>query len=190
MADPKHDLAETLLRSERIFEGRIMNLRVDEVRLPTGATARREVVEHRGAVALVAVLPGPSVILVRQWRHAIGGELLEIPAGTLDEGEDPLDCARRELAEETGHAAEKTEPVASFWSAPGFLTEHMHVFLATGLTAAAGETDEDEIIRTHVVPWDEAVAMCLDGHIQDAKTIAGILACRGRVEALRQEGGL
>lgn len=190
MSDPHHDLRETPLRSERVFKGRIVNLRVDEVRLPTGATARREVVEHRGAVALVAVLPGPSVILVRQWRHAIGGELLEIPAGTLDEGEDPLDCARRELAEETGYTAENIDPVASFWSAPGFLTERMHVFLATGLSAAAGEADKDEIIRTHVVPWDEAVAMCLDGHIEDAKTIAGILACRGRVDALREEGGL
>lgn len=190
MADAHHDLAETPVRSERIFEGRIVNLRVDEVRLPTGATARREVVEHPGAVALVAALPGPSVMLVWQWRHAVGEALLEIPAGTLDADEDPLDCARRELAEETGHAAANIEPVASFWSAPGFLTERMNVFLATGLTEAAGEMDEDEIIRTQVVPWDEAVAMCLDGRIRDAKTIAGILACRGRVDAMRQEGRL
>ena len=190
MSGSDHELVERLVGTERIFDGRIINLRVDDVALADGRPAKREVVEHPGAVAVVAVLPGPRVVLVRQWRHATGGALLEIPAGTLDAGEAPLECARRELAEETRLAADRLDPVVTFWSAPGFLTEQIHLFLATGLTPAAGETDADEIIHTQRVDWDEALRMCLDGRIQDAKSIAGILACRDRVEALRQEGVL
>lgn len=183
------DLRELITGSQRIYEGRVIGLRVDEVRLPDGTPARREVVEHRGAVAIVPLLPGPTVALVRQWRHAVGRALVELPAGTLDRSEDPLQCARRELAEEVGLTAERLEPLISICSAPGFLEEVVHVFLARDLQPAPGNTDEDERIQPLQVDWNEAVAMCLDGRIADAKSVAGILAADRmmRVEEGRQQ---
>jgi ADP-ribose pyrophosphatase len=171
-----HEPREAATGSRCLYEGRVVNLRVDTVRLADGKTATREVVEHHGAVAMVALLPGPQVLLVRQWRYAAGEELLEIPAGTLESGEQPLDCARRELIEETGYKAGRLEPLAAFYTTPGFTTELMRVFLATDLTPARAAPDEDERIEVTPVAWDEAVAMCLDGRIRDGKTIAGILA--------------
>jgi len=170
------DLTETTLNSKRIYEGRIVCLRVDDVAMPGGRTAKREVVEHSGAVAMVALLPGPQVILVRQFRYPAAQELLEIPAGTLEENEEPVECARRELMEETGYAAGEMAHLVSFYTTPGFATEKLHVFLATDLSPASAEADEDEEIETSTVGWAEAIAMCLDGRICDAKTIAGILA--------------
>jgi ADP-ribose pyrophosphatase len=169
-------LPEVQTRTERVYDGRVVNLRVDEVRLPDGKPARREVVEHRGAVAIVALLPDDRVMLVRQWRHCAGEALTEIPAGTLNDGEEPLVCARRELMEETGHAPGSLEPLVTFYSAPGFTTEKLYLFLARDLTPASAEQDEDEDVEAVRVPWQEALAMCLDGRIRDAKSIAGLLA--------------
>ncbi len=178
------DLSETQVSSQRVFQGRIISLRVDEARLSNGQRARREVVDHPGAVAIVALLEGDRVLLVRQWRYAAGEELLEIPAGALKPGESPVDCARRELVEETGHAAGSMEPLVTVYSAPGFTTERMHLFVARDLTPASAAADEDEIIEPLAVPWDEAVAMCLDGRIRDAKSVAGILAVAERRRGL------
>ena len=171
-----HPLRETQLTSERIFSGRIINLRLDEARLSSGIIARREVVDHPGAVALVAMPDRDHVLLVEQWRYAADEALLEIPAGTLTPGEDPAACALRELAEETGCTTANLTPLVSFWSAPGFTTERMYVFLAQGLTPCHADADEDEIIHPLTVAWQDALAMCLDGRIRDAKSIAGILA--------------
>jgi ADP-ribose pyrophosphatase len=116
------------------------------------------------------------VALVEQWRHAAGEALVEIPAGTLDPEEDPAECALRELGEETGFTAGRLDHVVSFWSAPGFTTEKMYLFLARDLKPVQAEADEDERIDAFLVPWQEALAMCADGRIQDAKSIAGILS--------------
>jgi ADP-ribose pyrophosphatase len=179
-ADPPETPAETALSSTRVYDGRVVHLRVDEVRT-AGGVSRREVIEHPGAVAVVAVQPGPQVLLLRQWRYCAGAWLFEIPAGTLEAGEEPAACARRELIEETGYAAARLEPLVAFYSTPGFTTEFMHVFLATDLHPAQADQDEDELIEVAPVAWDEAVAMCLDGRIKDAKTIAGILAADAKM---------
>ena len=170
---PPRELATA---SERVFEGRIVSLRIDDVRFPDGRETRREVVEHRSAVAIVPLLPDNRVLLVRQWRHPVGEELVEIPAGLLEPGEQPIECAQRELAEETGYDARRIEPLASFYSSPGFTDELLHLFLATDLRPAQGTPDEDEAVEAMVVPWDEALAMCWDGRIRDGKTLFGLLA--------------
>lgn len=178
-------VTETLVSSERAFEGRLISLRVDQVELEDGKLARREVVEHRGAVAIVALTADNQVALVEQWRHAAGEALVEIPAGTLDPEEDPAECALRELGEETGFTAGRLDHVVSFWSAPGFTTEKMYLFLARDLKPVQAEADEDERIDAFLVPWQEALAMCADGRIQDAKSIAGILSVQ---RVLSQDG--
>lgn len=168
-------LAEITLRTERVYDGRAVSLRVDAVRLPDGSEAKREVVEHPGAVALVALSDHGEVLLVRQWRHAAGQALLEIPAGTLEPGEAPIDCAGRELIEETGFRAGQIEPLTTFFTTPGFTQEKMHVFVARDLEPAQAEADADEFIAVVPLPWDDALRACRDGRIADGKTIAGIL---------------
>jgi ADP-ribose pyrophosphatase len=167
---------EVTVGSTPIYQGRVVSLRMDEVRSAGGHEGKREVVEHPGAVAIVPLLPGPKVVLLRQWRYCVGDWLLEIPAGTLEPGEEPLECARRELVEEAGFAAGRVEPLVSFYTTPGFTTELLHLFLATELTRAEAPRDEDELLEPVTVDWGEALAMCLDGRIEDAKTIAGLLA--------------
>lgn len=174
---PRH---ETPLASRRVFEGRVVSLRVDDVRLPNGRETKREVVEHKGAVGIVPVLPDNRVVLVRQWRHAVGEELLEIPAGTLEPGEDPAACAHRELVEETGYRAGRLEPIASFYTSPGFTDERLHLFVATDLERAETAPEEDELIEAVVLPWGKAMAMCRDGRIVDGKTLLGLVAVAHR----------
>jgi ADP-ribose pyrophosphatase len=175
-------MTERLVSSRRAYEGKLINVRVDEVRLESGRMATREVVEHPGAVA---ILPwdGRRVALVRQWRHPTGRALLEVPAGTLDPGEAPMTTATRELAEECGLAAGQWEAGPSFFTAPGFCTELMHLYLATDLTDAPSAADDDESIEVEWLSLDEAMAAVEDGHIADAKSIAGILWLARRIGA-------
>ena len=172
------DLREKTIRSERVYDGRIVNLRVDTVELPDGRLAMREVVEHHGAVAIVPVLDSDRVVMVRQFRQAVGEALLEIPAGTLAVGEDPDDCARRELAEETGDRVGELRRMFSSYLAPGYSSEMLHTYLATDLTKGRSDTDEDECIEIVVVGLDDAVGKIASGEIRDAKTICGILMAR------------
>ncbi len=173
--------AERVLRSERVFDGRLLKLRVDRVALPSGRETTREVVEHPGAVAIVPLLDDGRAVLVRQYRHAVGRALLEIPAGTLDQpGESVEDAAARELAEETGYTAARLERLAAFYPAPGFATEHMTLFLATGLTAGDQGVMEDEEITVEFVPLDEVPERLARGDFSDAKTRAGLLLARER----------
>lgn len=164
---------ERVLGGKRAFEGKLISVRVDEVELADGRRTRREVVQHPGAVA---ILPwdGERLTLVRQWRHPTGGELLEIPAGTLEADERPAATARRELAEECGLAAATWEEGPRFWTAPGFCDELMHLFLATGLSEVAGEPAEDEGISVEKLTLGEALAAIEDGRISDAKSMVGI----------------
>lgn len=167
-------MPERVRSTERIFEGRTISLRVDEVELDAGRRTTREVVEHPGAVAILA-WDGARLALVRQWRHATGDALLEIPAGTLEPGEEPLTTARRELAEEVGRSAATWEPGPVFFTAPGFCTELMHTFLATDLGETSSDADDDEELDASWPTLDEALAAIDAGEIRDAKSIAGIL---------------
>lgn len=166
---------ERTLRSERIFQGKLVGLRVDTVELPSGVQTRREIVEHGACTAIVAIDANGEVVLVRQFRKAVEEALLEIPAGNVESGEEPLDCACRELEEETGFGAEKWQKLGFFYTSPGFCTEGMHVFLATGLRQASREPDADEIIDVVRVPFDEIVGLIASGEVRDAKSVAGLL---------------
>jgi ADP-ribose pyrophosphatase len=167
-------MEERTIRTRRVYDGRVVSLRVDEVQLADGRSTRREIVEHPGAVAILA-WDGVRLALVRQWRHAAGAELLEVPAGTIDEADaSPEETARRELAEECTIEARNWEAGPTFYTAPGFCTELMHTFLATGLEPATAARAEDEAIETAWLSLTDAVAACDDGTIRDAKSLAAI----------------
>ncbi len=167
-------MLEKCKASSRIYDGRVLNLRVDQVLLNDGTQSTREVVEHRGAVAIVPMLNNDQVILIRQYRYAIGKELLEIPAGTLEIGEDPRTAAKRELEEETGYRSEQVTQIAEIYMAPGYATEKIHVYLATNLQQSKPQLDEDERIETKPVAFSEALQKVRSGEICDAKTVCGL----------------
>ena len=194
--DPSPDsdpLAERVVASEIVHRGKYMVFHVDTVERADGSRGRRDLVTHPGAVAILAVDDLGRLLMVRQWRVAAGRALLEIPAGTLDvhDGvtEDPDVAARRELEEETGHRAGAWRRLASFWTAPGFASELMHLYLATDLTAVADESrlapDEDEELELRHLALDEARDLVETGAIADAKSILGILW----LDRLRSTGG-
>lgn len=165
-----------MLSSRRVYEGRIVNLRVDTVALRDGNTSTREVVEYAGAVAIVPVNEKNELILVRQFRYAVGKTLLELPAGKIEPGEDHAASAGRELLEETGYEAKKLEPLISFFTTPGFTNEKIKVFVAAGLVQKNQNLDYDEFIHVELVPLEKALDMIATGEICDAKSVAGILA--------------
>ncbi len=169
------ELKEELIESQTLYRGRVVTLRIDTVRLPNGRIARREVVEHRGAVAIVPLLDENTVLLIRQYRQAVGETLLEIPAGTLEPDEPPDSCARRELEEETGYQARQLRRLFSQYLAPGYSQEVLHVYLAEDLTRAHKNLDEDELTELVPTPLDQVAEMILQGKIKDSKTIAGLL---------------
>lgn len=152
---------------------------MDEIENPSGRRWTLEVVEHPGAVAILAVLPDRQLVLVQQTRHAVGRRLFEIPAGTLEPPETPEACARRELAEEAGYAANAWERLATFYPAPGISNEEMHLFLAEDLRPAAAEREEEDL-TVHLVPLAEARRLVAAGEIRDAKSIIGILLAAER----------
>ena len=170
---PIDPLAERTLGSEHPWSGGRIRVRVDEVERADGHRTTREVVEHPGAVAILA-WDGARLAMVRQWRHATQAVLLEIPAGTLEPNEPPMETARRELAEEVGLGAATWKEGPRFYTAPGFCDELMHLFLATGLTDAPGEADADEVLEASWMPLADALDAIDDGRIRDAKTIAGV----------------
>jgi len=192
-------LRERVVESRVIHRGRYMEFRTETIERADGSRGTRDVVGHPGAVAIVAVDDDERLLLVRQWRVPAGRALLEVPAGTLDvhEGvtEDPLAAARRELEEETGHRAASWRKLAEFWTAPGFASELMHLYLATGIEGATGDDrlgpDEDERLELREVPLDDALAMIERGEIRDAKSIVGILWLdrERRAGAPRQDPG-
>lgn len=142
---------------------------------PDGRTHQREIVEHPGSVTILPLLDDDRVCLIRNYRVSVGQTLWELPAGTLEPAEDPLECARRELAEETGYRATRVELLCEFFLSPGILNERMRLYRATGLAPGKAQLDSGEDIETFVVPFSEALAMALDGRIQDAKSLVGIL---------------
>jgi ADP-ribose pyrophosphatase len=173
-----------LLARDEKFNGKIIRVSVDEVRLPNGNVAAMEMVRHVGAAAVVPLDANGDVLLVRQYRYAAGGWLLEIPAGKLEPGEPPEDCAVREVEEEVGVRPEDVRPLGWIWTAPGFTDEKIRLYLATGLKPARQALENDEVLSVVRVPLERAVGMALSGEISDAKSVAGLLRAK---RALRDD---
>lgn len=167
----------------KVFTGRVLTLNLERVRLPNGRVAELEIAHHPGGAAVVALDHGGRVCLLRQYRHAAGDWLIELPAGKLDGGEPPLECARRELAEEAGVTALQWDRLGECFSSPGVLTEVLHLFLARGLAPADARPEEHEVFEASWVPLEEAVDLAARGQLRDAKSIIGLLWARERLKA-------
>jgi ADP-ribose pyrophosphatase len=170
----------TLISSERRYQGRIIHLDLDTVGFPDGSTGQLEMIRHPGASAVVPFLDDraaadPRVLLIRQFRHAAGGFIWEIPAGRLDPGETPEQCARRELAEETGRQAARVTQLTTIYTTPGFTDERIHLFLADGLEEGDHRRDQDEFMEVHSLPWSDVLGMIEQGTLQDAKTLVALM---------------
>ena len=163
-------------RDREVYAGRILTLRLKYLAQPDGRRHLREIVEHKPGAAAVAVDDQGQVLLVRQSRPAVGAHVLELPAGLIDPGEQPIDCARRELQEETGYLAAELRPLVAFYTSPGFTDELIHIFVATGLVASPVGHDEEEEIEVVRLPLGQAIEQVLHGEISDAKTVSGLLA--------------
>lgn len=178
-------LEEKQLNSNYLFKGRIINLRQDTALLPNGNTATREVVEHPGGVCIAALTDNDELLFVRQWRYPYGEETLEIPAGKRDrQDEDPLECGKRELQEETGAVAQNYIDLQPLYPTPGYINEVIYCYLATGLSFGEQNPDEDEFLDVLRIPLQQAVEMVLSGEIKDAKTQIAVL----KVKILRDTG--
>ena len=160
--------------NKNIFKGRIVDLNLETVTLPNGATVELEVIHHPGAAAAVPMKDDRTVILIRQYRHAVGGYIYEIPAGKLHPGEDPRECANRELEEEIGWKAGVLEHVTSAYTTPGFTDEVIHIYKATQLQKGKQDLGHDEVLEIAEFPLERTIAMIREGVIQDAKTIVGL----------------
>jgi ADP-ribose pyrophosphatase len=160
--------------SKRIFAGKVLTLDIDTVTLPNGVTIDLEIIRHPGAAAVVPLKENGTVVLIKQFRHAAGGFIYEIPAGKLHPGEDPMQCAARELEEEIGYVAGRLERLTSIFTAPGFTDEVIHIYKATGMTAGRQQLDRDEVLEVLELPLEEAIRMIEAGTIRDAKTIVGL----------------
>ncbi|MGA8941787.1 MAG: NUDIX hydrolase [Thermoactinomyces sp.] len=167
----KQDLEEKTVSTKKIFEGKVIQVQVDEVRLPNGHLSKREIVRHPGAVAVVAVTDENKLVLVRQFRKPLEKTILEIPAGKLEKNEDPRNCAKRELEEETGYTAAQLEKIASFYTSPGFADEEIHLYRATGLQKGRKCLDEDEFVELAELTLEECFKCVETGEICDAKTM-------------------
>lgn len=172
-------MVEELVASEVAFAGRLLRLRVDTVRLPSGRVSRREVVEHPGAVAVLPVLPSGELVLVRQYRHAVGRTLLEVPAGTREPDEPAEACARRELLEETGYEAGSLRELTRFYVSPGWASEELIVYLATDLVARQAQPADDERVTVERVAPEQVPELIRRRDIADAKTLIAVLGYLG-----------
>ena len=169
------NLIETPLKQEYKYKGRIINLRVDKAQLPNGTEAFREVVEHPGGVCVAALTRDDCLLFVRQFRYPYGEVLLELPAGKLDKGEDPLEAGKRELKEETGVSAQRYESLGKLYPSPGYCGEIIHLYFARDLSFGEMSPDEDEFLEVEKIPLKEAVRMVMDNEIPDAKTQTAVL---------------
>lgn len=172
------------VESRRVYTGKIISVDVDTVRFPDGSTGELEMIRHPGASAIVPFLSDPrgedpQVLMIRQYRYAADGYLYEIPAGRLDQGENPRDCAVRELKEETGCTAEYFDHLLTMYTTPGFTDEKIHLFMATGLVAGETKHEVDEFLDLHPMRLSRALEMVEAGEIQDAKTVIGLLFAAG-----------
>ena len=166
------------LSSRRIYTGKVLSLDLDLVQFPDGSTGELEMIRHSGASAIVPIFDveksDPEILLIRQYRYAANGYVYEIPAGRLDNGETPENCARRELREETGYSANQFRSLTTIYTTPGFTDERIHLFAGEGLTPGKDARESDEFLELHPVPLSKAMAMILAGEIVDGKTIVGL----------------
>ncbi len=169
------DMTEKTLESEIVYDGKIMTVKRDKVELVNGDTSYREIVLHNGGATIAALTDDDEFLLVRQYRYACGGVIYELPAGKLEKGEDPARCAARELEEETGYVADKIELLTAMLPTPGYSSEHIYVYKATGLRKTAQRLDDDEFLEVEKIKRSDALKMIKDNVITDAKTIVGIL---------------
>lgn len=168
---------------KNIYTGRVVTLNVDTVTLPNGATIELEIIRHPGAAAVVPMKDDRTVVLIRQFRHAAGGFIYEIPAGKLTPGEDPLLCAARETEEEIGYRAGSLDLLTSIFTAPGFADEVIHVYLGTDLCPSKQQLEQDEVLEIVEMPLEQALGLIRDGTIRDAKTIVGLQSVYLRQQA-------
>ena len=173
---------EKQITTETVYEGRIVTVKNDTAELINGSVVYREVVEHPGGVAIVPVNASGEVYMVRQFRYPMSEELLEIPAGKLEYGEDPYDCAVRELSEETGCTAGKIVPLGAFYPSPGFSKEILYIYLATELVRGELNLDEDELLDVEAVSLETLANQIMSGELKDAKTIIGVLKAKDYLE--------
>ena len=167
-------MSTTINQSVTLHEGRIFSLVKENVTLENGVTIDLDIIRHPGASAIVPLTENNTLLMIKQYRHATGGFIWEIPAGTLDPDETPLQCAKRELIEETGFSAKAWQTLGEITPLPGYSDERIHIFLATDLTPASQDLDMDEILHVHEVRFDNAVRMVHRGEIEDGKTISGL----------------
>ena len=160
----------------KIYQGKIIDLSVETVTLPNGATAELELITHPGASAVVPLKDNKTVVMIRQYRHAVGGYIYEIPAGKLHFGEDPRDCAMREVEEEIGYKIGNLEPLLSFFTTPGFTDEIIHIYLGENLTLGTQDLGEDEVLEVIEMPLTMTIELIKDGSIKEGKTIIGLQA--------------
>ncbi|MBP2625583.1 MAG: hydrolase [Firmicutes bacterium] len=170
-----NNLEEKILDSKVVFKGNLLTVYCDKVELPNGKEAGREFIRHPGAVAVVPITQEGNIVLVRQYRYPVGKAILEVPAGKLDKGEHPEDCARRELEEETGYVAHTIKRLSSIYTTPGFTDEVIHLYIAEHLTLAKQRPDEDEFLDVEVYTKDQIRLMINDGTINDAKSMLALL---------------
>ena len=176
------ELIETRLERREVFNGKLLHVFSDTVRLPDGRTSVREVLEHQGAVCVVPLKRDGTVVLVRQFRYAVGRDILEIPAGKIDKGEtDPVAAAVRELREETGYTASEIIHLGDCNPSCAYSEEVIHLYLMRGLTKGERELDDDEVIELIEMPFDEVYEMGVRGEIVDSKTLAALLMTKGRL---------
>jgi ADP-ribose pyrophosphatase len=171
------NLKETLFKRKKIYKGKSVDFSVDTIILPNGKTAKREYLEHPGAVTVLPILPDKKIILVKQYRYPIKKITYELPAGKLDKykNESLKNCVLRELEEETGYKSKKVKKLFSFWPTPAFATEVIHIFVATKLYKGKKNTDEDEFLKTKIIPFSQAIEWIKKGKIKDSKSVIGIL---------------
>jgi ADP-ribose diphosphatase len=174
LAKPIRDLTEKTLATRQLYSGRILDVREDEVRLPDGKTGTREYVRHPGAVVVIPLLDSGEVVLEHQWRHPLGRVFIELPAGKIDRGEDTLDCAKRELLEETGYVAREWTLLATMHPCVGYSDERLVYYLARGLSHEGARPDDGEHLEVFTMPLVETLEWIREGRITDAKTVAGL----------------
>jgi ADP-ribose pyrophosphatase len=177
-------MSSAKLSSRRIYSGRVLNLDIDQVRFPDGSTGELEMIRHSGASAILPFLSDPAgedpqILLIKQYRYAAEDFLYEIPAGRLEPGEDPSECARRELLEETGCSAERIEPLYTFYTTPGFIDEKIHAFVAIGIQQGEAGREADEFLTVETMTLSRALELIHEGEIRDAKTALTILYAAG-----------
>jgi len=177
------DYKETTISRQDIFSGRIVKVHVDKVRLFDGSTSTREIVEHEGGVTVIPVDENGDVYCVRQFRYAFGESVLETPAGKLEKGEDPFECAVRELSEETGFTADNFVYLGEFYPSPGYCHEKLYAYLATGLKKGQAHLDQGEFLDVEKYPLDTLVEMVMNNELYDAKTIIAVLKAKKYLEA-------